>query len=56
MAKTNGVSKVTMQQCTTKNSHQHPIYIVLYCFGSYPILVMGVVPSLMGNVCVYVCM
>ena len=30
---------------------------VLYCFGSYPILVMGVVPSLMGNVCVcmYVC-
>ena len=27
--------------------------IVLYCFGSYPI-VMGVVPSLMGNVCVYV--
>ena len=30
--------------------------IVSYCFGSYPILVMGVVPSLMGNVCVYVCM
>ena len=29
---------------------------VLYCFGSYPILVMGVVPNLMGNVCVYVCM
>ena len=29
---------------------------VLYCFGSYPVLVMGVVPSLMGNVCVYVCM
>ena len=29
---------------------------VLYCFGSYRILVMGVVPSLMGNVCVYVCM
>ena len=29
--------------------------IVLYCFGSYPVLVMGVVPSLMGNVCVYVC-
>ena len=29
---------------------------VLYCFGSYPILVMGVVPSLMGNVCVCVCM
>ena len=28
---------------------------VLYCFGSYPVLVMGVVPSLMGNVCVYVC-
>ena len=25
---------------------------VLYCFGSYPVLVMGVVPSLMGNVCV----
>ena len=32
------------------------IVFVLYCFGSYPILVMGVVPSLMGNVCVYVCM
>ena len=29
--------------------------IVLYCFGSYPVLVMGVVPSLMGNVCVYIC-
>ena len=29
--------------------------IVLYCFGSYPVLVMGVVPSLMGSVCVYVC-
>ena len=30
---------------------------VLYCFGSYPVLlVMGVVPSLMGNMCVYVCM
>ena len=28
---------------------------VLYRFGSYPVLVMGVVPSLMGNVCVYVC-
>ena len=35
------------------NGYLQISYIVLYCFGSYPI-VMGVVPSLMGNVCVYV--
>ena len=29
--------------------------MVSYCLGSYPVLVMGVVPGLMGNVCVYVC-
>ena len=42
------------------NSYLYVNYLhtyVLYCFGSYPVLVIGVVPTLMGNVCVcmYVC-